>query len=154
MQNVVELSHVHKFFRNFAGHRLEVLSDINLDIHPGEFFVLLGPSGCGKSTLLRILSGLDGDFHGQIKYANNFQLSDANFVFQQFAILPWLTVEENVSLGLIAKNFNEYKIKQIVKEELKTFGLENYAGRYPKELSGGQKQRVGLARAFATSPKL
>jgi len=154
MENAVKLTNAYKSFQNFAGKRQEVLSDINLEIQEGEFFVLLGPSGCGKSTLLRILSGLDKDFRGHLDFAPGFKLADISFVFQQFAILPWLTVEENVSLGLMAKNLGANEIKQIVNQELKSFGLEKHADHYPKELSGGQKQRVGLARAFATSPKL
>lgn len=154
METAISVKNINKSFKNFAGKQQEVLADINLDIPQGEFFVLLGPSGCGKSTLLRIMSGLDKDFQGRVFYGENFKASDASFVFQQFAILPWLTVEENVGLGLVARNFPENKIRGIVDKELKAFGLEKYGARYPKELSGGQKQRVGLARAFATSPKL
>ncbi len=130
------------------------MADINLEIPQGEFFVLLGPSGCGKSTLLRIMTGLDKDFRGELSYSKGFKAEDISFVFQQFALLPWLTVEQNVGLGLVARKFPENEIRKIVTDQLKAFSLEKYSNHYPKELSGGQKQRVGLARAFATSPKL
>ena len=152
--NTIIIKNVFKSFRNFSGRHLEVLSEINLQIQEGEFFVLLGPSGCGKSTLLRIMSGLDKEFRGQVNNSGDFKNSDISFVFQQFALLPWLTLEQNVALGLIARKVEDSKVRTIVNNELKAFGLEKLAGSYPKELSGGQKQRVGLARAFATNPKL
>ena len=152
MDIAISLKNIYKSFRNFSGKHLEVLSNIDLEIKAGEFFVLLGPSGCGKSTLLRIISGLDKDFRGQVN--STFEAADLNFVFQQFSLLPWLNVEQNIALGLIARKKADSEIRTIVNNELKTFGLEKLAQSYPKELSGGQKQRVGLARAFATSPKL
>ena len=154
MDFAINVKNIYKAFRNFAGRHLEVLSDIDLQINQGEFFVLLGPSGCGKSTLLRILAGLDKDFRGQINYSADLKTSDISFVFQQFALLPWLSVAQNTSLGLVAKKLPEQEIHNTAAKELKTFGLEKLAHQYPKELSGGQKQRVGLARAFATNPKL
>lgn len=154
MDFAIKIDNLSKSFRNFAGRRLEVLADINLQIAQGEFFVLLGPSGCGKSTLLRLASGLDKEFRGQISFGANLKLADSSFVFQQFAILPWLTVEQNIALGIMERNLSPGDIAQIVNKELKTFGLEKFGKHYPKELSGGMKQRVGLARAFAMSPKL
>jgi ABC-type nitrate/sulfonate/bicarbonate transport system ATPase subunit len=154
MDYALKIDKVYKAYRNFAGRHTEVLADINLQISPGEFFVLLGPSGCGKSTLLRLASGLDKEFTGQVSLGAGLKTSDINFVFQQFAILPWLTVEENVDLGLLSRPISENQREQMVVKELKTFGLEKYAKHYPKELSGGQKQRVGLARAFVAKPQL
>lgn len=154
MTPALTINNVSKSFRDFAGKHLEVLEDISLQISQGEFFVLLGPSGCGKSTLLRLASGLDKEFRGQISLGPNLKSVDISFVFQQFAILPWLTVEQNIALGLLERNLPSGDISQIVNKELKTFGLEKFGKHYPKELSGGMKQRVGLARAFAMSPKL
>jgi NitT/TauT family transport system ATP-binding protein len=154
MNSAIITNNISKTYRSFSGKRFEVLENINIKIEEGEFFVLLGPSGCGKSTLLRILSGLDTDFKGEMNYAPGFSVKDINFVFQQFALLPWLSVEDNVGLGLVAKNVAEKQRREIVATELESFGLTKYANHFPKELSGGQKQRVGLARAFATNPKL
>lgn len=150
----VATENLSKYFKSFSGRRQEVLDGINLQIRQGEFFVLLGPSGCGKSTLLRLLSGLDLDFKGKISFSEEISPEETSFVFQQFALLPWLNVEQNVGLGLIARGETEAKIRQTVLEQLRLFGLEKYGSRFPKELSGGQKQRVGLARAFAANPKL
>jgi len=152
--NSLTLEHVHKIFKDFNGHRLEALVDVNLSIKEGEFFILLGPSGCGKSTLLRIMSGLESEFQGKVSYGEGISVKDFSFVFQQFALLPWLTVEENVALGLIAENKPPADIHKIVTAELKQLGLEKFAGHYPKELSGGMKQRVGIARALAINPKI
>ncbi len=153
MSNSIILQKISKHFKSFHGRRFEALSDINLEIKQGEFFVILGPSGCGKSTLLRIMSGLDQDFGGDVKIESNAS-KNIGFVFQQFSLLPWLTVEQNVGLGLISKNLPPNQITQIVKNELKSFGLEKHSKNFPKELSGGQKQRVGLARAFASNPEI
>lgn len=129
-----------------------VLSDISLEIHPGEFLILLGPSGCGKSTLLRILAGLDSKSSGILKFAPDYNPERVSFVFQDFGILPWLTVEENVSLNLIGNGTSESERITAVRDILEVFHLTKFAGRHPHELSGGMKQRVGLARAFVSKP--
>ncbi len=154
MKNALTLEHVNKSFKDYHGHKLEALRDINLTIQEGEFFVLLGPSGCGKSTLLRIMSSLETGFQGKLTYDENITKNDFSFVFQGFALLPWLTVEENVSLGLMSKNMPEHDIKKIVERELLALGLEKFTKHYPRELSGGMKQRVGIARALAINPKI
>ncbi len=154
MSAIITQKNISKTFTDFHGRKFTALHDINLSINEGEFFILLGPSGCGKSTLLRIMSGLEPKFSGSQIYQNDFSMKDCGFVFQQFALLPWLTVEENVSLGLIAKGQLTNKKKAEVAELLKSFGLDKFAQEYPKELSGGMKQRVGIARALAVSPKV
>lgn len=129
-----------------------VLSDISLEIQAGEFLILLGPSGCGKSTLLRILAGLDSKSSGILKFAPNYNPERVSFVFQDFGILPWLTVAENVSLNLIGNGTSESERDASVSDILKVFHLTKFAKRHPHELSGGMKQRVGLARAFVSKP--
>ena len=156
-ETIITQKNISKVFKDFRGRSFQALHEINLNIQEGEFFVLLGPSGCGKSTLLRIMSGLENKFSGAQFYKDNIGMKDFGFVFQQFALLPWLTVEENASLGLIAKE-NGRKLTTEKKKEvgilLKSLGLEKFAKEYPKELSGGMKQRVGLARALAVNPKV
>jgi len=133
---------------------LTVLKDINLTIKKGEFFIFLGPSGSGKSTLLRVMSGLEKSYKGEVAFGADIQPSDISFVFQQFALLPWLSVSENVELGILARHFSEEIRKEKVMREVKRFGLEKFADAYPRELSGGMRQRVGLARAFVSQPKI
>lgn len=146
---ILTLSRVSKEFPESA-----VLHDINLAIRHGEFFVMVGPSGSGKSTILRIMSGLERDFRGSVGYASGFSPRDASFVFQHFALLPWLTVAQNIEFGLLARHKSVVRRKLRVREELRRFGLEKFTHSFPRELSGGQRQRVGMARALATDPKI
>lgn len=141
------------FPRKEGRRRVEVLKDINLIVHRGEFLVLLGPSGCGKSTLLRIMAGLDTHTTGHITYENNFKPEKSSFVFQNFGVLPWLTVSENIGLNLIGRNISLVERNEEIKKMLTAFNLINFKDRFPHELSGGMKQRVGLARAFVSNPE-
>lgn len=152
MKPIIVLRNINKSFDEHPG-KLAVLKNINLEIPEGEFFVVLGPSGSGKSTLLRIMSGLEIADSGEVKHGSE-NLLKMSFVFQQFALLPWLTVYENIELGLLAMNLPMEQRKQKVDRELKRFGLEKFALVYPKELSGGMRQRVGIARALVTSPEI
>ena len=153
MTPILRLKNVSKQFEE-DGKKVAALSEINLEIEAGEFFVMVGPSGCGKSTLLRILSGLEKTYHGEVKLAANMHHSETSFVFQQFALLPWLNVYQNIELGLLHKKLDAKRRQEIVNKELKQFGLEKFAQHYPKDLSGGMRQRVGIARALATEPKI
>lgn len=120
----------------------------------GEFLILLGPSGCGKSTLLRIIAGFDEQTSGEVIYEPNFDMANINFVFQNFGILPWLTIYKNVEMGLIGRSINKHERAHEVESMLGKLSLLPFKDRYPHELSGGMKQRVGLARAFITKPKI
>ncbi len=150
----VSLKGIGKKFHLDGKEDLLALLDIDLEINEGEFFVFVGPSGSGKSTLLRIMSGLERDFEGLLKLGEGLGPGDISFVFQHFALLPWLTVEENVGLGLVARRVPKKEVQKIAGKELEQFGLEKFKDGYPRELSGGMKQRVGLARALATNPKI
>lgn len=154
MKSIIKISNLVKFYQEAQERHLLALENINLSIGAGEFFVVLGPSGSGKSTLLRAVSGLDRDFEGQIYIPPSINPSDLSFVFQQFALLPWLTVYQNIELGLIGRKVPGSRRREIVKRELDQFGLHKFANSYPHELSGGMRQRVGIARALATDPKI
>ena len=151
--SAIVLKKITKYFEE-DGKKLAVLENINLEIENGEFFVLVGPSGSGKSTLLRIMSGLEKKYTGEVIFDKNISHHDISFVFQQFALLPWLTVFENVELGLLSKKIDEKNRHSMVMRELSQFGLEKFAHSYPRDLSGGMRQRVGIARALATDPKI
>jgi NitT/TauT family transport system ATP-binding protein len=151
---LISLHKITKTFSDDAGSKLVAVKDVSLEIVSGEFFVFLGPSGSGKSTLLRIMSGLDRDYEGNLELTSSVSRQDFSFVFQHFALLPWLTVSENIGLGLHTRNRDERTQARIIEKELKTFGLEKFAKSHPHELSGGMRQRVGIARALAPEPKV
>lgn len=153
MPPIIALKNITKQFKDEHG-RLPVLEHINLALEAGEFFVVLGPSGSGKSTLLRIMSGLEKAHEGEVTLGSGVRAEDMSFVFQQFALLPWLTVAENVELGLLSRERRPEARRRRVDEELHRFGLEKFHSYYQRELSGGMRQRVGIARALATDPKI
>ncbi len=154
MKPVLILKNVSKTFDQGGREELTALKDINLEIEEGEFFVFVGPSGCGKSTLLRIMSGLEKAYHGKMTLGEGVRREDFSFVFQQFALLPWLTVYENIEIGLIARQIPENLRRKKIEETLKLLRLEKSHKLKPKELSGGMRQRVGIARALVTDPKI
>jgi ABC-type nitrate/sulfonate/bicarbonate transport system ATPase subunit len=152
---LIEIRDVGKIYPKKEGRRaVHVLEHVDLSIRAGEFLVLLGPSGCGKSTLLRILAGFDTHFSGAVSYDPGFDKTKSNFVFQNFGILPWLSVFENVALGLIGRGMPAHVRARETDALLEQLGLSPFKDRYPHELSGGMKQRVGLARAFVTKPEI
>lgn len=153
MEHLLELQNVTKEFKDPRGN-LVAVRDINLKINLGEFFVFVGPSGSGKSTILRIMSGLEKSYSGKVLLGQGVDKKDMAFVFQQFALWPWLTVEQNIEIGLIARKVPASVRAERVRAELKRFGLEKFARSKPRDLSGGMRQRVGLARAFAVEPKI
>jgi NitT/TauT family transport system ATP-binding protein len=136
--------------------RIVVLDGITLELRADEFVALLGPSGSGKSTLLRILAGLIQPSTGQVR-VHDQPLVGANpqvsIVFQSFALYPWLTIVENVELGLLAKDLPRKERRQRSLAAIDLIGLDGFEDAYPKELSGGMKQRVGFARALVVQPE-
>ena len=154
MEPIVSIKHIRKVFHDTPPPHHVALDDISLDIRAGEIFVFLGPSGSGKSTLLRIMSGMERDFTGTVALASGITRSDMSFVFQQFALLPWLTVAQNIGMGLVGRGVEPREQEHRVAEELARFGLEKFSHSFPRELSGGMRQRVGIARALATKPKI
>ncbi|MGI9460957.1 MAG: ABC transporter ATP-binding protein [Alphaproteobacteria bacterium] len=151
----LSISHVKKSFGI-----TDVLNNVTLDIDRGSFFTLLGPSGCGKTTLLRLIAGFDtvdsGDITLEGKSLDTLPAAKRpiNTVFQNYALFPHLTVEENVAFGLERLGYKKLKVASRVKEVLSLARLEEFANRLPAQLSGGQQQRVALARAIAPEPKI
>jgi NitT/TauT family transport system ATP-binding protein len=144
-----------KSFEGRGGRPLTVLDDINLDVHEGEFVALLGRSGSGKSTLLRCIAGLMAPTEGQVLFRGE-PLTGTNretsMVFQTFALMPWLTVQQNVELGLEARGVDPKERLERALRAIDIVGLDGYESAYPKELSGGMRQRVGFARALVVEP--
>jgi NitT/TauT family transport system ATP-binding protein len=139
------------------GEDLLVLNDINLTLKEGEIVGLLGRSGSGKSTLLRLIAGLAKPISGQVNYRGHPVTGPAPgiaMVFQSFALFPWLTVLENVQLGLEALGLPEAEIRQRALAGIDLIGLDGYESAYPRELSGGMRQRVGFARALVVHPNI
>lgn len=154
---VAQLCAVTKSYMTAGAHELKVLDNIDLAVNPGEFLALLGQSGSGKSTILRCLTGLIEPSSGRA-LANGRSLHgvnpDASVVFQTFALYPWLTVEQNVAVGLMAKKLGRAERDAAVDRAIELIGLGNYHAAYPRELSGGMRQRVGIARALVSRPRL
>ena len=145
-------------YKTYRTNEAEVhaLENINLDIRDGEFVSLLGPSGCGKSTLLKIAAGLIGSTGGQIEIEGATVKGpgpERAVVFQDYALFPWMTVEDNVEFGLEARGVPPAARRRTSAELLKVVGLQDFARKYPHHLSGGMKQRVSIARALAVEPQ-
>ena len=156
MQEVLlSLQHIKKDFGEG-----EVLSDISLDVHRGEFVTLLGASGCGKTTTLRIISGLETADEGRVLLGGR-DMTDlppekrpVNTVFQSYALFPHMNVEKNVAYGLRLRGMDKRAIDKRVREMLELVQMSDHARRMPSQLSGGQRQRIAIARALALEPEL
>ncbi|MBV8938515.1 MAG: nitrate/sulfonate/bicarbonate ABC transporter ATP-binding protein [Alphaproteobacteria bacterium] len=154
---LLELNHIIQYFPKAEGRPLRVLENVNLTLHSGEILGLLGKSGSGKSTLLRIIAGLIRPSSGTVtlrEHAVSKKELDIAMVFQTFALFPWLTVLDNVQLGLEALGVSEKEKRKRALEAIDLIGLDGYESAYPRELSGGMKQRVGFARALVVNPEL
>lgn len=137
--------------------KFTAVKDLSFDIYDGEFLVLLGPGRCGKTVLLDIIMGISKQTGGQILYEGKEMSGinqDLSMVFQKKALLPFKTVLENVTLGLMFNGVSKEERDKIGKYYIDMVGLKGFEDYYPKQLSGGMNQRVGIARAYATNPKL
>lgn len=153
---LLQAEHISKWYGD-GNTKKVILDNLNLTIHEGEFVSLLGPSGSGKSTFLRIMAGLIPPSSGNVNVKGTV-LTETNpyvaIVFQNFALYPWLTVKQNVALGLIAKDLSKHQKEKRVNEAIHLIGLHGFETAYPKEISGGMKQRVGFARALVVQPEI
>lgn len=127
----------------------QALKEVSFEVADGEFFCIVGPSGCGKSTLLKIIAGLETATSGEVQKPENISM-----VFQSGALLPWLSVYENVALGLEAQGLDKHKIKEKAQKYITMVELQDFELKLPRDLSGGQRQRVGLVRALAVDPQV
>lgn len=143
-----------KTFQQKSGPVL-ALDNIDLSIAEGEFISIVGGSGCGKSTLLRIVAGFETDYQGSVTLGGKAIRKpglDRGMVFQEHRLLPWLTVEQNIALGL--NGMSNTQVRQRIDEHLDLVGLNGFAKTYPGQLSGGMSQRVAIARALANQPEI
>jgi nitrate/nitrite transport system ATP-binding protein len=155
----LEIANLTKTYPKRGGEAVSVLDQINFNLDEHEFVTLVGHSGCGKSTLLRIVAGLDRPTSGKLLLQGQpirRPGADRMMVFQQYCLLPWLTVRQNIRLA-IDEVFRQMPVAeriQMVEEHLTMVNLSAAADKYPDQISGGMKQRVGIARALAVRPKI
>ncbi len=157
MAELLSVEHVRRTFPRSGGEELLVLDDVNLNLKEGEIVGLLGRSGSGKSTLLRLVAGLSRPQGGRLSYMGapiEGPVQGVAMVFQSFALFPWLTVLENVQLGLEALNLPPREMRERALAAIDLIGLDGYESAYPRELSGGMRQRVGFARAVVVHPNI
>ncbi len=155
--SLLQVSEVSKSFPKPDGHELLVLQGVNLQLVEGQIVGLLGRSGSGKSTLLRLIAGLAEPSGGALHYLGSPVSGPAlgiSMVFQSFALFPWLTVFENVALGLEAQRLPRAEIRHRTLAAIDLIGLDGFESAYPRELSGGMRQRVGFARALVVHPNI
>ncbi len=144
--HIIELTGVSKIYKN---EQKPAVHDVSFAVRENEFVSIIGASGCGKSTLLRMIAGIETPSSGML-----IRPDDVSMAFQSGALFPWLTVFDNVAMGLRALHTAEATVKREVEKYLELTKLTSFRNEYPAQLSGGQRQRVGIARALAVDPKV
>ncbi|MDR3112297.1 MAG: ABC transporter ATP-binding protein [Elusimicrobiota bacterium] len=154
---LVDVKNVSKVYYDTEGNKVEALKDVSLQIKKGEFISFIGASGCGKTTLLRLISGLDSQHYDGGLFIEGEKITapscEVGFVFQQAALFPWKTIEENIAVGLRARKVYGEK-KDEVEKYISMISLDGFEKSYPHEVSGGMAQRVAIARALINEPKI
>ncbi|WP_314584871.1 ABC transporter ATP-binding protein [Paenibacillus terrigena] len=152
--------HVNKVVKKYDNGKITIIPGLSVDIKNGEFFTLLGPSGCGKTTLLRMIAGFNsiegGEIHFDDQVINDIPAHQRNIgmVFQNYAIFPHLTVQQNIEYGLKLRKYSKAERQKKTDEMMKVVKIDQYKERLPEKLSGGQQQRVALARAIVIRPSV
>ena len=157
LNKIIKLKGINKTFSSQNNSSIKALKNINLNIADNEFVCLIGPSGSGKSTLLRLMAGLVQPTKGKLEVmGRNIKkpIKEAAMVFQQYSLLPWRNIIENVAFGLEIRGVDKEKRYKIADNILEKFGLKGFNKSYPYELSGGMEQRVAIAKAIAISPEI
>jgi len=152
----LQIQHLSKQYE-VKGEPLSVLDDITLTVNPGEFVSIVGSSGCGKSTLLRLIVGLDENYQGEVLLDGERIVGTSlnrGIVFQEHRLFPWLTVEQNIGLGLLNGELSEKQKADTVREHIALVGLAGFETAWPHQLSGGMSQRVAIARALVNRPEV
>lgn len=154
----IEIKHLGKKYESFDGEESQyVLRDVNIDVMENEFVCVLGPSGCGKSTLLNLISGYIKPTDGEIAVFGK-KVTKASgrtgMVFQEHALMPWLTVKKNIMMGPRLHHKSKKECERIARKYIDMVGLSGIENYYPRQLSGGMAQRVGIARALANEPEI
>jgi sulfonate transport system ATP-binding protein len=152
----LQIDHLSKQYE-VKGEALPVLDDITLTVNPGEFVSIVGSSGCGKSTLLRLIVGLEDDYQGEVRLDGQRIVGTSlnrGIVFQEHRLFPWLTVSQNIALGLLNAKLSEDEKAASVREHIELVGLGGFEAAYPHQLSGGMSQRVAIARALVNRPEV
>lgn len=157
---MLEIRNVTKVYhedRRAHGPGILVLDNISLSVRANQFVCLLGPSGCGKTTLIRIVMGLTQPEHGEV-WVDGTRVTgpglDRSMVFQNYGLLPWRTVRENVEFGLEIRGVPRAERRAICQQYIEKVGLRGFEGHYPHQISGGMQQRAGLARSLSKDPKI
>ena len=151
MQKLLEINNISKTFNTLNGE-INAIKSISFDVNNEDFIAIVGSSGCGKSTLLNIISGLLEKTNGTIKFYKENPI--IGYMLQEDALLPYLNILDNATLGLSLKKITTKENIEYTKKLLETYGLKDFIHKYPKELSGGMKQRVALIRTLAIKPDI
>jgi NitT/TauT family transport system ATP-binding protein len=151
----IDVQRLTKTFQAIKGETVEAIQDVDLAVGDNQFVTIVGPSGCGKSTLLYIIAGFVAPTSGTVLVDGRAVRGpgpDRGIVFQEYALFPWRTVQDNIKYGLEEKGVPRDEVERTVQKYLRLMGLQGFERKYPRELSGGMKQRVALARTLAYEP--